>query len=81
MTNRRTGHDPRGSSMDRLARKRWLGATYGMFCIHCECALTFATMQADRIIPGGSYKRSNIQPACDDCNRARGNDVDWVYGA
>ncbi len=66
--------------MDRLARKRWLGATYGLACVHCLCALTYATMEADRIVPGGSYRRGNIQPACGDCNRSRGNDPTWVYG-
>lgn len=48
-------------------------------CIHgCGRTLTYETVEADRIVPGGSYRRSNVQPACGPCNRARSNNVDWV---
>ena len=45
----------------------WLG---------CGTELTFATVEADRIIPGGSYRRGNIAPACRPCNLARSDDGD-----
>jgi 5-methylcytosine-specific restriction endonuclease McrA len=80
MANRRTGiPDKRGSSADRRTRKLWLIATYGLVCVHCKRVLTYATMEADRIVPGGSYKRSNIQPSCRDCNIARGDDTTWTF--
>jgi hypothetical protein len=43
----------------------WLG---------CGTVLTFATVEADRIVPGGSYRRGNIAPACRPCNLARSDD-------
>jgi 5-methylcytosine-specific restriction endonuclease McrA len=42
-------------------------------CTHCRRELDFKSIEADRIIPGGSYKRSNIQPSCGPCNRLRGD--------
>lgn len=40
--------------------------------------LGFDTVEADRIAPGGTYARANIQPACRRCNSARGNRSDWT---
>lgn len=75
---KRVGGDRRGSAADRRARKKWLLWRFGdgeiAPCAHCERPLTMATMEQDRIVPGGSYARSNIQPSCAPCNRARGND-------
>jgi 5-methylcytosine-specific restriction endonuclease McrA len=48
-------------------------------CVHCGCPLTFATVEADRIVPGGSYRRDNVQPACRRCNLARSNKVSWAF--
>lgn len=78
----RAGGDSRGSSYDRRIRKQWLLDTFGngitCFCTHCTTLLTAKTLEADRKEPGGSYKRSNIQPSCRKCNAARGNNVHWV---
>jgi hypothetical protein len=40
----------------------------------CGRELTEATVEADRIVPGGSYRRDNIVPACRPCNLARSDD-------
>jgi hypothetical protein len=46
-------------------------------CVHgCGTVLTYETVEADRIIPGGSYRHENIQPACRPCNLARSDDAD-----
>lgn len=77
----RHGGDRRGNNRDRAARKIWMLATFGdgqtVPCTHCESALTYSTVEADRIIPGGSYRRSNIQPSCRSCNLARSDDPTW----
>lgn len=77
MANFRKGHDPRGSSDDRRRRKVWMLAMFGdrvtAPCTHCGIILTIETMEVDRIKPGGSYARSNIQPSCGPCNRNRGD--------
>jgi len=43
----------------------WLG---------CGRVLTFATVESDRIVPGGPYRRGNVAPACRPCNLARSDD-------
>lgn len=48
-------------------------------CVHCEMMLTFETVEADRIIPGGSYRRENVQPSCAPCNKLRSNKTEWSY--
>jgi hypothetical protein len=77
----RCGGDKRGSAASRRARKRWLLETFGdgetCPCIHCQTTLDYDTVTADRIVPGASYSRSNIQPSCFACNRARSNDESW----
>lgn len=88
----RNGGDHRGSAASRRARKLWLlgaiedrtlgWAPFGGNGTTVKCALgcgevlTFATVEADRIVPGGSYARPNVQPACRPCNLARSDDGD-----
>ena len=82
MTYQRAGGDKRGNSADRYARKTWMLNTFGdgtkCPCTHCERLLGRRELEADRIIPGGSYRHENIQPSCRDCNLARSNDMGWV---
>ena len=88
---KRAGGDKRGSAATRRARKLWLlcviedrtlgWAPFGgngetVPCVFCRKSLTFATIEADRIIPGGSYRRENVLPACRPCNLARSDDGD-----
>lgn len=72
----------RGSAASRRARKAWLLEWYGdgetAPCYSCAVPLEYATLEADRIIPGilgGTYARGNIRPACGPCNRRTGNAV------
>lgn len=72
----------RGSSYDRLARKRYLLRVYASNrsrgtcrCYRCGELLDINTVTVDRIIPGakgGRYVRSNIRPACGKCNSETG---------
>lgn len=86
-TARRTrpGGEKRGNSADRRRRKVWMLSHFGngvtCSCLHCERELTFETVEADRIVPGGSYRRDNVQPACRRCNAQRSNNIDWVRAA
>lgn len=44
-------------------------------CYRCGVLLTVETVTVDRIIPGchgGTYARTNIRPACGDCNSETG---------
>lgn len=73
---RRCGErDRRGNAADRRARKRWLLETFGdgtsCPCFWCETRLTFVTLQQDRLVAGGPYRRDNLVPACAACNLAR----------
>lgn len=74
---KRNGDDKRGKAKDRRRRKTWMLAMYGdgitCPCVHCGTSLTFETMQQDRIIPGGPYRRDNVQPSCEPCNKRRGD--------
>lgn len=74
---KRNGGDRRGSAEDRRRRKLWMMAFFGdhkkVACVHCGKGLTIDQVEADRIIPGGSYARKNIQPSCRPCNIRRGN--------
>jgi 5-methylcytosine-specific restriction endonuclease McrA len=82
--SRRTasGEDKRGNARNRAARKNWMLATWGdgekCDCVHCGTPLSYETVQADRIAPGGSYARKNVQPSCAGCNRSRSNNTAWV---
>lgn len=83
----RAGGEKRGNSKDRAARKLWMlspGAGFSgngtsVPCTWCQTVLTYATVEADRIIPGGSYRRDNVQPACRRCNADRSNDTTWAF--
>lgn len=47
-------------------------------CYRCGVLLTLDTVTVDRIIPGckgGTYRRSNIRPACGPCNSETGGAV------
>lgn len=76
-----TNTNSRGSSSDRRARKQWLCDEYGdgksAPCFSCDKTLPLGPrLEADRIIPGilgGTYRRSNIRPACGECNIVWGN--------
>lgn len=82
----RNGGDKRGSSANRRARKVWFLSAVSGFggngetvpCVHCSKPLGFADIEADRIIPGGSYRRDNVQPACRPCNIERSDDASWA---
>lgn len=81
----RNGGDKRGSAADRRARKVWFLSPVSGFggdgqtvpCVHCAASLTFDQIEADRIYPGGSYRRDNVQPACRPCNISRSDKVEW----
>lgn len=77
----RAGGDKRGSSADRRRRREWMLETFGNGvtapCFwECGREVDESTVEADRIIPGGSYRRDNIVPACRPCNLARSDDGD-----
>src|SRR6185437_8063130 len=80
--------DPRGSAAARRARKNWMLSSpqfkrtpgtegHQVQCTHCSKPLTFDTVEADRIKPGGPYARHNVQPACRSCNLGRSNNEHW----
>lgn len=79
----RAGGEKRGNNKDRAARKRWMLRTWGNGktcpCTHCRKRLCYATVEADRITPGGRYTHDNIQPACRECNLARSDNPEWHY--
>lgn len=79
----RAGGDRRGSYLDRARRKLFLLFEFGngeyVGCVHCKTTLTYETVESDRIIPGGSYRRDNIQPACRRCNAQRSDNTAWVF--
>lgn len=77
----------RGSTRDRRARRAWLLRTFDVdlgptlarcaLATHPDCYGTVdnSTMQVDRVVSGlhgGTYRRSNIRPACPPCNHQRG---------
>jgi 5-methylcytosine-specific restriction endonuclease McrA len=80
-----TKDDRRGNPRNRRARKMWMlsapqfgGNGQVVRCTYCPTFLTYASVQADRIIPGGSYRRENVTPACGPCNINRSNKTGWV---
>lgn len=81
LARKRPGGEKRGNAADRRRRKLWMLAHFGNGttcpCVHCQQPLTYDTVEADRIIPGGSYRRDNVQPACRACNAARSNNPSW----
>lgn len=69
----------RGNVYDRAARRAWLLTTFGdgatAPCYRCDETLDDTTITVDRIVPGvlgGTYRRSNIRPACGPCNSETG---------
>jgi hypothetical protein len=74
-----------GNSWDRRVRKLWLLEEFGngvqapcmLRCAPgCLGTVALATITVDRILPGcegGTYERSNIQPACAACNTLHGS--------
>lgn len=80
----RAGGEKRGNSKDRRARKIWMLSPVSGFggngttvpCVFCGHGLGYAEVEADRIIPGGSYRRDNVQPACRPCNLAKLDSAD-----
>ena len=83
MNGRKYKADRRGKAKDRRRRQLWLLAYFGdgttAPCTHCGISVTFGTMQQDRIIPGGPYNRTNIQPSCGPCNLRRGDSPKTPY--
>lgn len=80
----RAGGDKRGSAAQRRARKGYLLTLWGngenCQCIYgCGTVLTFETVEADRIIAGGSYRRENVIPACRECNVSRLDKTLWSF--
>lgn len=77
-----SNRNDRGSSRDRAARRRWLVEAWASDlgpgicrCYRCGVGLTADTVTVDRIEPGcqgGTYRRSNIRPACATCNSTTG---------
>lgn len=73
-----------GSSAERRVRRQWLLDTFGDgITAPCSLALPgvcagrvdIVTLTVDRIVPGckgGTYRRSNIRPACMPCNSTHG---------
>lgn len=90
----RAGGEKRGNSRDRRARKVWMLATFDpdLGPDHARCRLgisdrclgllDLATVTADRIVRGGSYRRENCQPACAPCQNRQGGlaNVDLMAG-
>ena len=78
----RSGGEKRGNSTDRKRRKIWMIATFGfgnfVLCVHCAITLDYDHVEADRIVPGGSYRHENVQPSCSPCNKSRSNNTAWV---
>ncbi len=50
--------------------------TSGGYCVYCNRFIPFAFRSVDHVIPqgsGGTYRQSNLVPACKDCNTTRGD--------
>lgn len=77
--HKRHGGDKRGSSEARRRRKLRIlhdthlspDAPHQSQCVHCRRALTFTTLEQDRIVAGGSYAFANVLPSCSRCNKRR----------
>jgi hypothetical protein len=80
----RAGGDRRGSSLNRRRRRVWLLATFDPdlgpdkarcalgLSDRCKVVVDLCTVTADRIDPGGTYRRDNVQPACVPCQNRQG---------
>lgn len=85
--NYRAGRpDRRGNNTDRKNRKLWMlspeagfgGDNKHVNCVHCGTKVDYETVEADRIEPGGTYRRSNVQPSCRPCNIKRSDNPYWM---
>jgi hypothetical protein len=81
MSERGTSNgNSRGSSAARKVRRLWLLTEFGdgvsAPCAYCRVLLTVDTVTVDRFpVPGcqgGTYRRTNIRPACGPCNSRHG---------
>lgn len=80
----RAGFDRRGNSQDRARRRVWLLDTFDpdlgpgvarcglRISERCHGIVDDTTLTVDRINPGGTYARDNIQPACTPCQSRQG---------
>lgn len=80
----RAGGDKRPPARQRRRNRAWLLETFdvdlGPDLARCHLAISencrgtvdAATLTMDRIDPGGSYCRANIQPACTPCQNKQG---------
>lgn len=81
----RAGGDRRGSNETRKARRAWVLKTFdadlGDDVARCRLKLAgdrchgivdSSTLSLDRIDPAGTYRRTNIQPACVPCQNTQG---------
>lgn len=80
----RAGGDKRGSTRNRKRRREWLLETFdvdlgeGVARCHlkisdrCHGIVDDTTLTVDRIDPGGTYRRENVQPACLPCQNKQG---------
>lgn len=83
---KRAGGEKRGNSKNRRARKEWMVSPASGFggngaevpCVHCGNWTGGRELHADRMVPGGSYARDNIQPACASCNQSRSDKADYL---
>lgn len=83
----RSNRNDRGSSTDRRRRREWLVTEYGdgqdVACFlqrspHCLYVLDVDNVSPDRVklgVHGGTYRRSNILPACLPCQCHQGGQV------
>lgn len=83
--NGRAGRvDRRGSNAARKVRRTWLLSTFDVdlgperarchlkLSAWCERIVDSVSLSVDRIEPGGTYRRGNIQPACKPCQDRQG---------
>lgn len=80
----RSNRNDRGSSYTRRRRREWLVEEFGdgvhVACFlqrsrFCLLVLDVDNVSADRLrlgVDGGSYRRGNIQPACENCQAHQG---------
>lgn len=80
----RAGGEKRGNSRDRARRRAWLLETFDKdlgpdrarcwldLSENCQEYVDAQTITVDRIRPGGTYRRDNIQPACAPCQNKQG---------
>jgi hypothetical protein len=91
----RPGGEKRGNNRDRARRRDWIMGEHdpelGPLFVRCalqiadNCVplLTHLTLTIDRLDPGGTYARYNIQPACRWCQHLQGalitkaRRIDW----